>query len=367
VVRQSRAAALRHAKAQQAVLDQLEAAGRVQLDFDEASLAPEIVATYDRYSPHWITEALWRDLEEIHRRLVLGYRPASPGRVGNVATAVTTFLRYVHDLPGRDPGPVTAEQVLVPGLPEAWIGTLPNGTATSYRSLIRRSLDSLTPDASRMHIGYTPRPAPYTVQECRQFVRLVFDQPSIGRRRAGCLIVGLGLGAGLDGRDWRALRRGDIRDDTLADGTPVLVVDVPESMRPGRSVVIRALYEPLVRRGLAAHDEAGRASDALLIGEDEDRHSILDGRIRALTTARGGAVDIEAARLRNTWIVAALSSDLPLPAVMNAAGLSSARTITDLLPYCAEPDPAKVGPCPRFLDTGWDYAADGSVAACPVS
>lgn len=37
----------------------------------------------------------------------------------------------------------------------------------------------------------------------------------------------------------------------------------------------------------------------------------------------------------------------------------------------AKPDPpigpVAVGPCPRILDTGWGYAADGRVAAVPVS
>ena len=37
--------------------------------------------------------------------------------------------------------------------------------------------------------------------------------------------------------------------------------------------------------------------------------------------------------MRTTWLAGLLISRVPLPVIMQAAGLTSARTITDLLPY----------------------------------
>jgi hypothetical protein len=53
-------------------------------------------------------------------------------------------------------------------------------------------------------------------------------------------------------------------------------------------------------------------------------------------------VDIEASRLRNTWLVAAMCAPVPLADLLRAAGLRTARTIGDLLPYCPDADPAVI-------------------------
>lgn len=54
-------------------------------------------------------------------------------------------------------------------------------------------------------------------------------------------------------------------------------------------------------------------------------------------TANGQDVELSASRLRATWPVAAMSAPVPLGALLGAAGLRSARTLVDLVPYCPRP------------------------------
>jgi hypothetical protein len=58
-------------------------------------------------------------------------------------------------------------------------------------------------------------------------------------------------------------------------------------------------------------------------------------------TADGRPVDIEPSRLRNAWLVALMADRLPVPLILSAAGLRSARTLTDLIRYAPLPDPIR--------------------------
>jgi hypothetical protein len=77
---------------------------------------------------------------------------------------------------------------------------------------------------------------------------------------------------------------------------------------------------------------------------------------RAVHADATRAVDIEASRLRNTWLVAAMCAALPMADLLRAAGLRSARTIGDLLPYCPDADPAVIA---AVLATMADAATAG--------
>ena len=62
----------------------------------------------------------------------------------------------------------------------------------------------------------------------------------------------------------------------------------------------------------------------------------------AVTARSGERVAIEVNRLRATWLVAAMCAQVPLGPLLAAAGLRSARSLTDLLAHCPAPDPAEV-------------------------
>jgi hypothetical protein len=116
--------------------------------------------------------------------------------------------------------------------------------------------------------------------------------------------------------------------------------------------VVRSAYAPLVREGLAAHDATHRGVHAPLLGVRGSTKSITNPvKALAVTAQAGVSVDVDATRLRSTWLLACMTSAVPLGALLQAAGLRSARTLTDLLPYCPPPDPAAVDAALAYLRT----------------
>lgn len=152
-------------------------------------------------------------------------------------------------------------------------------------------------------------------------------------------MVGLGLGAGLDGRDLKTVTRDDLGEVGLDPTKTILMVTVTGGREP-RTVPVRAGYDVLVREGLTLHDQCGRGPRAVLLGQDTTRdHVTSPVTERAVHADVTKSVNIDASRLRNTWVVAAMCANVPMADLLRAAGLRSARTISDLLPFCPDADP----------------------------
>ena len=80
-----------------------------------------------------------------------------------------------------------------------------------------------------------------------------------------------------------------------------------------------------VRRGVV-----GIAPKAMVIGTVRNRKNIA-GEITSRVIALGKDVPhIEAGRLRTTWIAELMTEAIPIQVILHAAGLQSARTLTDL-------------------------------------
>ena len=190
---------------------------------------------------------------------------------------------------------------------------------------------------------------PYTAQECRRWVRLARHQPTRAKRRTLSAAVALGLGAGLDSRDQRLVRACDIITIDV-DGDPALAVRV--SGQRARTVVVSATYEGLLREALALHTAEGRADDDLLHGRDVNRLKVVAAVSDAAVTAEGPGIDLSAARMRTTWLLAVACAPVPLAVLLTASGLTSGRTLADLIPYFPEPDPPDVARLLHRIDQG---------------
>lgn len=158
---------------------------------------------------------------------------------------------------------------------------------------------------------------------------MAVTQPTAAQRRKLSLCVGLGAGAGLDSPDLRHLRRRDLDDD------PKRGITIRVHGRRPRTVTVLRDYEALVRQGLD-----GLSPDQLVLGVDETRRTIA-ARAISDATLLGDCPRIEQSRLRSTWLAHLLARRVPLTVVMRAAGLTSGRTLADLLPYLPDAtDPA---------------------------
>ena len=130
--------------------------------------------------------------------------------------------------------------------------------------------------------------------------------------------MGLGLGAGLDAQDFNDLRTQHIEDR----GDDGIIVKVPGPH--GRSVPVRRRYEDLVRRGLD-----GVQPGHLIVGSRTNRRRATN-IVYQQAVALGAAPEMLQSRMRTTWLADLMVNPVPLAAILNAAGLKSARTLTEI-------------------------------------
>jgi hypothetical protein len=161
---------------------------------------------------------------------------------------------------------------------------------------------------------------------------LAANQRTPAQRVAVCAAIALGAGAGLDTTDLRGLTPAHITTTTLPDCTSVTLVTVPGPR--ARTVPLRAAFTDLLRVALEAHTALGKGQHDLLIGRKPDRVNIMRPLTSRARTAAGEPIEVHQARLRNTWMVAAMCAPVPLAELMRAAGIISPRPVENLLAHC---------------------------------
>ena len=300
---------------------------------------PAIEEAIATFRPYRFSDTERSLVEETTRTLLRAYPPPSVTWVQTQAGAIARFCRWVATRPERiQRGEVLrADETLDAGLIDLYLAgplaNVPDSSRATARSLVRRATRNLSPLPTGS-IAYHPVNPPYSPAECAAFLRMARLQPTAATRRGMSSLVALGLGAGLSSQEQREVSEGRIHEVGL-DGEKVLVVDVPGAR--ARQVVVRAPYDDLLREAIALHHEQGRRANQPLYGTKVDRRNASGTVTGSARTAFGVGVDIDAARLRSTWLVALMGADLPLGVLLKVSGLRSARTLVDLLPYCPEP------------------------------
>ena len=361
----SRAARLAAAKA--AMTAATEPSPRPQIPPLDAPVAAAIAA----FRPLKTDCDVWVQIEKVTREALTAYRPASPKWVSSHGGWVSRYVAWVAsraDSAVGDADGLTVQSLCTEGLVEAYLAGPLSGasvqTRSSVRTVLRRVVRNVAGTPTPERIGHQPVQPPYAPAECAAMVRLARNQPTGARRRALSAVVALGLGAGLDARDQRRVAPEDVSRVDVGDGTTVTVVAV-RGPRP-RTVVMRQAYVGLLAEAVALHAEQGRAASAPLFGLVESRHNVVCAVTGSSVTATGRGVEVSAARLRATWLVAAMCAPVPLAMLLNAAGLRSARTLADLLAYCPPPAQADTDRVLAALDDGHS-SADPEMLAGDVS
>lgn len=169
-------------------------------------------------------------------------------------------------------------------------------------------------------VVHSPIKACYSPAELAVIMRVCRVQPTKARQRDLSIVVALSGGAGLDSVDMRSLLTDHI-EDLGAEGILVHV----QGPRP-RTVVVRAGFEQLLREAIADMPKG-----VLLLGRKQDRRNTA-----ARATERAALHNvphIEPARLRATWLADLMTDSIPLAVILKAAGLKSARTLSELQPH----------------------------------
>ncbi len=340
----SRKAAVAHAKKARAAA--AAAAAPVEVaPVAETTVSDDIRRVVEAFKPRGARLVVWAANAELATSLVYGHNPPSSNNAKTVCTYVARFLHWYagsahRDIAGHTGPRITPEELLDARLIDYFINEsgMPNEAKSTTRSALRRALGSLNPTAKPIILPQHRALPPYTAQECAQFINVALHQPTSVATSNMCFIVGLGLGAGLDATDLNSLTRTSLTKTTTANGQTAYQVTVDTGTK-SRTVPVRSAYIHLIERALDLHRERVASDAAPLVGRQGGANAV-GAAIDRAKTADDSALELDIRRLRNTWLVLAMSSPVPLADLMRAAGLASSRTFANLLPYCPPSDQA---------------------------
>jgi len=249
----------------------------------------------------------------------------APRNAAKYLSHLSDFAAWAH----AQGVPLAPEALLDPDVIERYIAIGMSGSKDSTRATRRAILRRVArhcaspPQDLPLPIAYRRVRPPYSPEEIRGLLALASAQPTPSRRRTLRAILHLGLGCGIASRDLAWVRGQDV--ELLTDG-PVSVT-VSGGTRP-RSVITLQAHET------ALLEIARSAPSGLLIGgTTRGRRNVTRGPLESVV----GGEDLprlETARLRSTWLLTRLRAHTPLPALMNAAGLTTVRPLEDLLHHC---------------------------------
>ncbi len=309
----------------------LAAAKRAAAEHPE-EMRPELRQILDRYRPLQVDTDTWEAIRAVHHAIMARSGIAGKNSFVHRCGDLASYLAWRHEMHL----PTGIREAMTFAAIDEYHRRGDHSTLSArsrderhskLRNLARRAnpgLDAPTPAATIRHQAIK---APYSHREELIIGRLALRQRKPVIRRQLCAIVGLGAGAGLDPADLRRLRRRDVVD--LGDDG----IRVGISGKRARTTWVRRTHEPLVRAGID-----GLTGHQLVIGTNKDRRNVTTGVI-AQAELLGDVPAIEIGRLRSTWLRWAMSQTMPLSVLLNAAGLTTARTLEDLIPYLDAPQP----------------------------
>lgn len=170
--------------------------------------------------------------------------------------------------------------------------------------------------------------APYTQAEMAAIVRIARMQPgSLKRELAG--IIGVCRGAGAGVTELRALTGGHFTDL----GDEGIQVTLGHGLSE-RTIPVRRAWEELMREGLD-----GVRSGQLLFGTKVDRRNVAASVFARMQVLGTDLPPLHASRLRSTWLADLMTDAIPVQVIMHAAGLQSARSLTDIATWLQRQNP----------------------------
>ncbi|WP_126688235.1 hypothetical protein [Nocardioides ferulae] len=208
-------------------------------------------------------------------------------------------------------------------------------TRQTRRSRLMAMADQIHPDEAPVKgppLAHRTVAPPYSLAEMAVIRRVARVQPSDLLVRQMCLLVGLGAGAGIDSSDLKRLRGDDVIDHGPETGIEVHVTNLRRTKdntenRHHRTVWVLREYEDLVRIGIQ-----GAKRGRLLLGRDAERANVAAAVFSRAVLSKE-VPDLAQARLRSTWLATHLQRTTPLHVLLQAAGLTTARSLVELMEH----------------------------------
>lgn len=291
-------------------------------------LPDDVAAFLAGYRSTGVDDAAWAVIGPAFLAAMQVCATASVDAVKRQSTAVSAYLkfRYRAGLPVDDDTVWThagIDHFSLAGMP-----TMTAATRNDYRSRLLTACSKINPVfagptvPTQGHVSVRPG---YSAVEEDAIKRAALRQRNPGARRTLCLMVGLAGGAGITG-ELKELYGRDVTDDP-DEG---IIVRVPG--KRARVVVVRRDYEELVRVGIT-----GVRPNQLLVGRNPERSNV-GGRIVRKAELFDDAPQIDARRLRSTWLTWLITQPVPINVILAAAGLQGARSLVELYALLERPD-----------------------------
>lgn len=220
------------------------------------------------------------------------------------------------------------EEFIASGAPKTWS----TSTRGDHRSLLLRVCEALGGIEGGVRLSPLSKAdpqAPYTPREVVRLCNWASTQTTAAKRQNAWVLLSLGLGAGL--------ARGEVvlarPDDVVHDSEGVLV-----HVRGNRerAVPVLATWEGPLLASVARSEPGsylfrpGRTAPV----PSKNLVSEFTSRCSPITPS------VNSHRLRGTWLVTHLSAGTPLPALIDAAGVSSLTPFERYLPFLADDEAA---------------------------
>ena len=200
------------------------------------------------------------------------------------------------------------------------VGLVTYSTAASrntLRSRLLRMSELLVTQTSNPRslrpLGASASTAPYSKAEVSALKSWARSQRTGDRLRSAECLLALGLGAGLSGKEIIATRIDDIEVDDMG-----VVVRV-RGARPRAVPVIRQWERALVEQAGASNAEGW----AFRKGQAGDNPNLISDFV----SRSRGKIDLQARRMRTTWIVGHLDAHTPPFMLLRAAGMQSLEAL----------------------------------------
>jgi hypothetical protein len=291
--------------------------------YSDSHLSDEVRVTLNNYVPRRTKKSEWLTIRELVRQAVAQSWPETPYETHVRLRIATDFVLWATNEAGMDADRDVFNSRHVDRYATVRL-TAKSATSRRQETRLRLIAAGALADAvvRSLLAGTTPVAQPYTASEVARYASWGAGLRQEWRRRNAAFILGLGLGAGLESREMKALRTADVED-----GDDLMTIHVRGAN--ARSVPVRQFEAGEIRTALAEF-ETGEFLLTEHMRQAADMMAVMQvGRSHAAPNSR---------RLRSTWIVSHLNSRSPLPEFLAAAGLTSTAPLLRYMPY-VDPTP----------------------------
>ena len=275
------------------------------------------------FTPRSVPGNVWPEIEDFVREAVydLDLRPdtSSRDKLRTTLGAVARLVAWVYVQYGvATREGVFHHQVIMDYFQSGPGAGLTKRAAGAQRSLLFRVGAELNPEWSReLEWGLTYEPAlePYSEHEIAHFYSWAASQPTKSREHGCELVLALTLGAGLRAGEIARLRARDVTIDQYG------AIVRPHGYRSAgyRNVPVHVNYQTAILDAVAS---VGPDDYLFRPGRESEDTAMVSSYIRRVTRESDRNYP-DTRRLRNTWIVGAITNGVPNDVLCEAAGLNN--------------------------------------------